>query len=131
MQARGERPIAHPDQVAGAARDLASIGSTINEANAAAAGQTTSVLAAGADEVSAAVAAVFGAHAEGYQVLSTQAAAFHQQFVQALTAVGLFGVGGEGGASGSGTPGPGGVGGRGGLLLGVNGDDGPKGPPSI
>ena len=59
------------------------VGSTITEANAAAATPTTGILAAGADEVSAAVAAVFGAHAEGYQILSTQAAAFHQQFVQA------------------------------------------------
>ena len=38
------------------------------------------------DEVSAAVAALFGAHARGYQALSAQAAAFHRQFVQALNA---------------------------------------------
>ena len=67
-----------------AATNLANIGSAITEANTAAAGQTTSVLAAGADEVSAAVAALFGAHAQSYQALSAQAAAFHQQFVQLM-----------------------------------------------
>ncbi|MXI82010.1 PE domain-containing protein, partial [Mycobacterium tuberculosis] len=40
----------------------------------------------GADEVSAAVADLFGAHAQAYQALSAQAALFHEQFVQALTA---------------------------------------------
>ncbi|MGO9507020.1 MAG: PE family protein, partial [Mycobacterium sp.] len=44
--------------MAAAATDLTSIGSTISEANAAALAPTTGVLAAGADEVSAAVAAV-------------------------------------------------------------------------
>ena len=42
------------------------------------------VLAAGADEVSAQIAALFGAHAQSYRALSAQAAAFHEQFVQAL-----------------------------------------------
>ena len=78
--------IAQPDLMAAAATNLANIGSAITEANAAAAGQTTAVLAAGADEVSAAIAAVFGAHAQGYQALGAQATAFHQQFVQALSA---------------------------------------------
>ena len=75
---------AQPGVVAAAATDLASVGSTISEANAAAASSTTQVFAAGTDEVSTAVAALFGAHAQGYQTLSAQAAAFHQQFVQAL-----------------------------------------------
>src|SRR5262249_26270849 len=56
----------------------------ITEANAAAAAPTTGLLAAGADEVSEAVAAVFGSHAAAYQALTTEAAAFHQQFVQLL-----------------------------------------------
>ena len=43
------------------------------------------MLAVGADEVSAAVAGVFGAHAQAYQALSAQAEAFHQQFVQLMT----------------------------------------------
>ena len=41
---------AQPDLMSTAATNLANIGSAITEANTAAAGQTTSVLAAGADE---------------------------------------------------------------------------------
>ncbi len=44
------------------------------------------LLAAGADEVSAAVAAVFSSYAQQYQALSAAAAAFHDQFVRALAA---------------------------------------------
>ncbi len=91
--------IVAPDAVASVASDLASVGSTINEANAAAAGRTTSLLAAGGDEVSAAVAAVFVAQAQGYQALSAQAAAFHQEFVQALTAAGSSYARAEGAAA--------------------------------
>ncbi|ORA87413.1 PE family protein, partial [Mycobacterium intermedium] len=47
-----------PEFVAAAASDLANIGSTLNTASSAAALPTTQVLAAGADEVSAAVAAL-------------------------------------------------------------------------
>ncbi|MGB9308114.1 MAG: PE family protein, partial [Mycobacterium sp.] len=78
--------IAGPDFLASAATDLSNIGSTLSGANAAAATQTTGVLAAAEDEVSAAVAAVFSAHGQGFQRLSAQAAALHEQFVQALTA---------------------------------------------
>ena len=76
--------IAAPEMVTTAASDLANIGSAISAANHAAATPTTRVLAAGADEVSAQIAALFGAHAQGYRALSAQAAAFHEQFVQAL-----------------------------------------------
>src|SRR5260370_2005657 len=79
--------IAAPEALVVAATDLTNIGSTISGANAAAAASTETVLAAGADEVSTAIAALFGAHAQSYQALNAQAAAFHQQFVQALTAV--------------------------------------------
>ncbi|MGO9384691.1 MAG: PE family protein, partial [Mycobacterium sp.] len=78
--------IAAPELVTAAATDLANIGSIRTAANAAAATQTTGVLAAAEDEVSAAVAAVFSAHGRGFQALGAQAAAFHEQFVQALTA---------------------------------------------
>ncbi|RDZ53515.1 PE family protein, partial [Mycobacterium tuberculosis] len=47
--------IVTPETVAAAASDVARIGSSIGVANSAAAGSTTSVLAAGADEVSAAI----------------------------------------------------------------------------
>lgn len=76
--------VADTELVSNAAGNLARIGSIISEANSAAAAQTTSTLAAGADEVSRAVAAVFSAHAQGYQALSAQATAFHNQFVQTL-----------------------------------------------
>ncbi len=75
---------AAPEYVAAAAADLANIGSTISSANSAAMGPTSSVLAAGADEVSATVAALFDAHAQAYQALSAQAAYFHEQFVQLM-----------------------------------------------
>ncbi len=75
-----------PEALAAVATDLAGIGSTIGTANAAAAVPTTTVLAAAADEVSAAMAALFSGHAQAYQALSAQAALFHEQFVRALTA---------------------------------------------
>src|SRR5271170_2128827 len=78
--------IAAPEMMAAAAADLGSIGSTISAANAAVAGPTTQVLASGADEVSVAVATLFGAHAQAYQAISAQAAAFHEQLVQRLNA---------------------------------------------
>ncbi|NKE29913.1 PE family protein, partial [Mycobacterium tuberculosis] len=62
------------------------IGSQVSAANAAAAMPTTEVVAAGADEVSVAISALFGSHAQGYQTLSAQLAAYHNQFVRALNA---------------------------------------------
>jgi hypothetical protein len=70
--------------VAAAAADLADIGSTINEAHAAAAVPTTNLLAAADDEVSTAIAGVFRTYAEGYQALTGQVAAFHDQLVRVL-----------------------------------------------
>ncbi|EUA86123.1 PE family protein [Mycobacterium ulcerans str. Harvey] len=74
--------------LAGAATDLAGLGSTLQIANRAAAATITGVPAAGADDVSAALAAVFSGHALDYQALSAQMAGVHQRFVQALTASG-------------------------------------------
>ncbi|WP_459797473.1 PE family protein, partial [Mycobacterium riyadhense] len=78
--------VTSPAAVAAVATDLANIGSTISAANLVAAAPTTGVLAAGADQVSAAVAALFDAHAHSYQLLSAQASAFHDQLVQTLNA---------------------------------------------
>jgi hypothetical protein len=69
--------IAAPELITTAATDLANVGSMLNAAHAAAATQTTGVLAAADDEVSAAIAAVFSAHGQGFQALSAQAAALH------------------------------------------------------
>ena len=62
--------IAAPEYVAAAATDLANIGSSLSSANMAALMPTSGVLAAGADEVSAAIAAEFGMHGQAYQAIS-------------------------------------------------------------
>ncbi|ORB62456.1 PE family protein, partial [Mycobacterium shinjukuense] len=72
--------------MAAAVADATWIGSAVGAANAAVARSTTTVAAAAADEVSAAIAALFGAHGQQYQAISAQAAAFHARFVRALTA---------------------------------------------
>jgi hypothetical protein len=78
--------ITAPDMLAAAAADVAGIGSSLSEANAAAAASTTRVIAAAGDEVSAAIASLFSSHGIAFQALSAQAAAFHSRFVQALNA---------------------------------------------
>ncbi|WP_142995491.1 PE family protein, partial [Mycobacterium persicum] len=75
-----------PSQLSAAATELTGIGSTITAASAVAAAPTTNVLAAAADEISTALAALFGAHGDAFQALSARAALFHDQFVLALNA---------------------------------------------
>jgi PE family len=77
--------VAVPDMLASAATDVEGIGSSLTAATAAAAAPTTAVAAAGANEVSTAIAALFSGHAQAHQALSAEAAAFHTQFVRALT----------------------------------------------
>ncbi|MCV6987173.1 PE family protein [Mycobacterium shinjukuense] len=55
--------IAAPEMLAAAAQHLAGIGASLSAANAAASASTVRLLPAGADEVSAAIAALFGTHA--------------------------------------------------------------------
>ncbi|WP_152531532.1 PE family protein, partial [Mycobacterium sp. UM_CSW] len=76
--------IVGPEALGAAASDLARIGAAVNTANAAAAASTTRVVAAGADEVSAAIASLFSGQAQDFHALTTRAAAVHDQFVQAL-----------------------------------------------
>ncbi|OBJ57422.1 PE domain-containing protein [Mycobacterium sp. 1423905.2] len=78
--------IATPDLLTTAAAEAAGIGSSINAANQAALAQTRTLAAAAADEVSAAIAALFSGHAQEYQALSAQVTAFHDEFVRALSA---------------------------------------------
>ena len=78
--------IAAPETLAAATADIAGIGTALSDANLTAVAPTTGALAAGADEVSAAITALFNAHAKEFQALSSQAEAFHAQFVQALAA---------------------------------------------
>jgi hypothetical protein len=73
-----------PQMLSAAAGNLHGIGSSVSAATAAAAGPTTGVVPAAADEVSALTAAQFGAHAQTYQAISAQAAAIHDQFVATL-----------------------------------------------
>lgn len=80
--------IATPELLVSTAADVQEIGSAISAANAAAAAPTTSVVAAAEDEVSAAIAKLFGQYGEQYQAVVRQAAAFHSEFTQALAAAG-------------------------------------------
>ncbi|WP_079088989.1 PE family protein, partial [Mycobacterium tuberculosis] len=134
-----------PEFVTAAAGDLTNLGSSISAANASA------VLAAGADEVSARIAALFGGFGLEYQAISAQVAAYHQRFVQALsTGAGAYASAEAAAAEqivlgvinaptqallgrpligdGANATTPGGAGGAGGLLFG-NGGAGAAGAP--
>ncbi|WP_373201919.1 PE family protein, partial [Mycobacterium marinum] len=76
------------DVVCGGNTGHAGIGSSVGAANTAAVGATTGVMAAADDEVSVAIAALFSGHGQAYQAISAQAAAFHDQFLRALTGAG-------------------------------------------
>jgi PE-PPE domain-containing protein/PE family protein len=79
---------AAPEALASTAADVGNIGSTIAEARSSASGPTTGLLAAAQDEVSAAVANLFGTYGRQYQALLSQATTFQNQFAQALAAAG-------------------------------------------
>jgi hypothetical protein len=72
------------DVVEAAAHDLAGLGSSIGQATSAAASPTTGLAAAGADEVSTMIAALFGDHGSQFQAIAARASAFHEQFVNLL-----------------------------------------------
>ena len=84
-----------PQLLTEAATNLSGIGSSLTAANTAAALPTTGVMAAGADEISSAMAGVFGSHARQYQAMSAQAANLHEQFVQAMNNAGNAYAGAE------------------------------------
>ncbi len=73
-----------PDAVSAASGNLENLGSTLRSVTTAAAGQTPAIAAPAADEVSAAVTALFGAHGQQFQALSAKASAFHDEFVNLL-----------------------------------------------
>ena len=75
-----------PEALAAAVADLHGIGSALEAARATVASPTTAVVAAGSDEVSAAIAALFNQHGQGYQVISAGVKTFHDQFAQTLGA---------------------------------------------
>ena len=74
-----------PEQVQAAAQNLAGIRSMLADASASVAAPTTGVVAAAGDEVSAAIAAMFGNFGQEYQFLSAQAEVFHAEFVNLLS----------------------------------------------
>jgi PE-PPE domain/PE family len=93
--------VVNPSVVGAAATDLANLGATISDAHAAAAALTTEMVPAAADEISAAVAGLFGTYAQNHHAIAAQAAAFHDRFVQAVNAgVGSY-VGAEGANAGA------------------------------
>ena len=71
--------IATPQEIAVVATETARISAAINTARATAAASTTQIAAAAQDEVSAAVATVFGTYAQDYQALSAPATNFHDR----------------------------------------------------
>jgi hypothetical protein len=76
----------NPGVMTAAATHLANIGATVSDANAAAAALTTELVPAAEDEVSAAIAGLFGISARSFHALAAQAAAFHDRFVRAVNA---------------------------------------------
>ncbi|BBZ39431.1 hypothetical protein MCNS_24940 [Mycobacterium conspicuum] len=125
-----------PEVVQSAAAELRDIGAELGAARVVAAAPTTGLPAAGADEVSVAVAALFTGHGRQFHTVSLQASAFHQRFVRALhsgagayqltEALGgrpLIGNGADGG--------PGQPGGPGGWLYGNGGAGGAGTAPGM
>src|ERR1700761_6838761 len=80
--------VTSPDALASTATQVERIGSALRAAGANAAAPTTGLASAAEDEVSAAIAELFGAVGRDYQAVLTQAEAFHGQFTQALAAAG-------------------------------------------
>src|ERR1700689_4296726 len=76
--------ISGPGLVQDAAQNLAGIRSSLAQATTAAAGPTTGIAAAASDEVSIAIASLFGNVGQEFQALSAQAQGFHAQFVTAM-----------------------------------------------
>src|SRR6516225_2582657 len=80
--------VAAPEMLASTAADIEKIGSAIVDANATAAVPTTGLVAAAEDEVSQAIAELFGGYGQEYHAVLSQATAFHNKFTQALAAAG-------------------------------------------
>jgi hypothetical protein len=78
--------VAAPDFLVAAAEDLAATGSAVRAANTAAAYSITSMLAAAQDEVSTAVAALFGAFVREYQAVAEHTSRYQEGLVLRLTA---------------------------------------------
>ncbi len=84
-----------PGLVATATGQLADIGASIGETAAAASAPTTQIAVAASDEVSAAVARLFGTLGAEFQQANAQAAAFHAEFVRVLSTSAAAYIGAE------------------------------------
>jgi hypothetical protein len=73
-----------PEVLAAASAELSGLRAALRAAHAAALVSTTGLAAAGADEVSADIARVFGTYGNQFQQMSVQAESFHARFVAAL-----------------------------------------------
>ena len=80
--------LTEPQLITTAAANVTEIRSAIAAAKAAAAGPTTGMAAAAADEVSAATAKLFGTYAQAYQSVLARAGVFHEEFAAALASAG-------------------------------------------
>ncbi|OBG27196.1 PE family protein [Mycobacterium sp. 852002-51057_SCH5723018] len=78
--------VAAPELIEGAAQDLAGIHSSLAEAAESATGPTTGIAAAAEDEVSVAIASMFGDFGRQFQAVSAQAQAFHAEFMSLMNA---------------------------------------------
>ncbi|BBY34577.1 hypothetical protein BST33_10330 [Mycolicibacter minnesotensis] len=76
----------HPEALAAAAGDLQTLDAALNAQNVAAAGSTTALAPAAADEVSLLQATQFSAYGTLYQQISAQAAVMQEMFVNVLRA---------------------------------------------
>ncbi|WP_085088602.1 PE family protein, partial [Mycobacterium gordonae] len=76
--------LAAPEALAAASADLNGIAEAIRKASVSAAPSTTEIAAAAADEVSSAIARMFGGYAQSYQSVGAQIALCQRQFQQAL-----------------------------------------------
>ena len=81
--------VVEPQFMAAAADEIANIESLISQAQTAAAGPTTGVIAAAQDEVSAITANLFNSFGKEYQALISQAGAFQAEFAQLLAGGGF------------------------------------------
>ncbi|OBK20803.1 hypothetical protein A5634_11490 [Mycobacterium asiaticum] len=75
-----------PDFLACAANDLSALGAAVEVANRTAADSVTSLLTAGADEVSTGIAALFSAHGRAYQAASAQVARYGEGLMRTMSA---------------------------------------------
>jgi hypothetical protein len=90
--------LTEPQTLASAATHIEQLGSTITGANASAASPISALVPAAADEVSEAIAKLFGAYGRQYQAVAGLAAAFHSEFTAALASAGGAYAGAEEGA---------------------------------